>query len=135
MLVVGLIGVGIWVVVGWLGIASNVQGSHITGTGQTIRVEAASAVAEIVAVSLAPTSLNAGDLLKVSITVRNNSSAPLVTQGPEPGFVYEEGETFYTRGHPDIRGAIRVGIDFDGRTGVDHPYRWVSIITTSCALM
>ena len=79
---------------------------------------------QIVAVTLAPTSLKSGELLNVSITVKNNSGTTLVSQDPPPGLVYEEGETFYTRGFPDVRGAIRVGIEFDGRTGIDHPYRW-----------
>jgi hypothetical protein len=37
---------------------------------------------------------------------------------------YDEGDTFYTRNFPDINGAFRVGVDFDGRAGIDHPYRW-----------
>ncbi len=80
--------------------------------------------AHIVAVSLAPTVLVANQLLGVSITVRNDSNLPLATQSPEPGFIYEEGDTFYSRGFADQRGAYRVAIDFDGRTGIDHPYRW-----------
>jgi hypothetical protein len=79
---------------------------------------------QIVQVKLTPTILNSGDRLNVSITVKNNSDQPLPTQGPDPGFVYEEGDTFYTRGFPDVLDAYRVGIDFTGRTGWDHPYRW-----------
>jgi hypothetical protein len=68
--------------------------------------------------------LNPGDLLTVSITVRNRSNSVLSTQGPDPGFVYDEGDTFQTRGYPAVSGNFRVGLDFDNRTGVDHPYRW-----------
>ncbi len=75
-------------------------------------------------VRFAPTTLNGGDLLNVSITVRNDSGATLPTQGPDPGFVYKEGETFASDGFPEASGAIRVGVDFDGRSGIDHPYRW-----------
>jgi hypothetical protein len=78
----------------------------------------------ITQVTFTPTSLAAGDLLQVSITVTNNSTATLPTQGPDPGFVYEEGDTFATRGYPDVGGNWRVGVDLDNRTGVDHPYRW-----------
>ena len=78
----------------------------------------------IVGVTFTPTTLDAGQLVNVSITVKNNSSQPLITQGPDPGFVYEEGDSFYSRGFPDVSGAFRVGIDFDGRSGIDHPYRW-----------
>ncbi|MBI5301167.1 MAG: DUF362 domain-containing protein [Chloroflexi bacterium] len=78
----------------------------------------------IVSVAFSPTQLNVGDLLNVSVTVRNESNAPALTQEPTPGLVYDEGDTFYTRGFPDTSGAFRVAVDFDGRTGVDHPYRW-----------
>jgi len=92
---------------------------------QRVAVRApADAIPQIVAVSLTPTTLSSGDLLHVSITVKNNSNGPLETQGPPPGFVYEEGESFYTRGFPDEIYAYRVGVDFDGRVGIDHPYRW-----------
>ncbi|MBI4788040.1 MAG: hypothetical protein HY782_13460 [Chloroflexi bacterium] len=127
--------------VAWFGVGSSFQGSHLDGDAQPVGVQAPSSAVQIVAVTLAPaalksgellnvsitvkkTSLNAGGLLNVSITVKNNSNVPLATQDPQPGFVYEEGETFYTRGFPDVQSAFRVGIDFDGRTGIDHPYRW-----------
>lgn len=75
-------------------------------------------------VSITPTTLEQGQLLNISVTVKNNSNTALVTQGPDPGFVYNEGEDFRARGFAETAGAIRVGVDFDGRTGVDHPYRW-----------
>ncbi len=91
---------------------------------QVITVNAAPSAAQIVDASFTPASVASGQLLTVSITVFNNTNAPLATQGPDPGFEYEEGDTFYTRNFPDTSGAFRVGVDFDGRTGIDHPYRW-----------
>ena len=73
---------------------------------------------------IAPASLAAGNYLIFAISVRNNGSEMLLTQGPPPGFIYEEGDSFDTRGFPAVTGSFRVGIDFDGRSGVDHPYRW-----------
>ncbi len=78
----------------------------------------------ITAVNFSPTTLEQGQVLNVSITVRNNSDQTLSTQEPPPGFIYEEGESFASRGFSEVSGAMRVGVDFDGRTGVDHPYRW-----------
>ncbi len=78
----------------------------------------------IKSVTFSPTTLRAGDLLNVSITVKNESAETLQTQGPDPGFVYDEGDTFRSRGYTETRGVFRVGIDFDERTGIDHPYRW-----------
>jgi serine protease AprX len=80
--------------------------------------------ATITAVTFSPTALSVGGVLNVSITVRNDSDKALATQGPDPGFVYEEGDTFDSRGFPAVSGSFRVGIDFDNRTGLDHPYRW-----------
>ncbi|HEX9075368.1 MAG TPA: hypothetical protein VF932_06290 [Anaerolineae bacterium] len=79
---------------------------------------------DIIGVAISPSTLAPGELLNVSIMVKNNSKSPLPTQGPEPGTVYEEGDTFYAHGFPGIPGAFRVGINFDGRTGIDYPYRW-----------
>ncbi|MBM3128617.1 MAG: DUF2961 domain-containing protein [Chloroflexi bacterium] len=90
---------------------------------QTITVNPVGAVT-ITNATLAPTTLNTGGLLSVSITVRNDSTETLQTQGPNPGFIYDEGDTFRSRGFTETHGSFRVGIDFDGRTGVDHPFRW-----------
>jgi len=83
-------------------------------------------VVEITSVSLTPATVSAGGLLNVSITVKNGTADTLPTQGPDPGFVYEEGDTFRSRGFTETSGPYRVGIDFDGRGTftVDHPYRW-----------
>lgn len=75
-------------------------------------------------VQFTPATLVAGQVLQISVTITNNGSAPLATQGPDPGFTYEESDTFYTRNFPEIPGAFRVGVDYDNRSGVDHPYRW-----------
>ncbi len=92
---------------------------------QTLTVTPAGTL-RITNVTFSPTTLRAGDLLNVSITVVNGTAETLQTQGPNPGFVYEEGDTFRSRGFAEVRDAYRVGIDFDGRAAsiIDHPYRW-----------
>lgn len=135
---IGLMLVGLFiltgsVVIGWWAVSSSVQGNELsalaTPTLTPIRMPARGQALsvtdpQIIAVTISPATLNEGDLLNISITVKNNSTAPINSQDPQPGFVYNEGETFYTRNYPDVPGAYRVGIDFDGRTGIDHPYRW-----------
>jgi hypothetical protein len=109
----------------WAGLVQERVAWHQDRQGaQNITVTEPGGKPRIVTVTFSPTTLAANQLLNVSITVKNESSVALPTQGPDPGFVYEEGETFYTRGFPDARGAHRVGIDFEGRSGIDHPYRW-----------
>jgi hypothetical protein len=75
-------------------------------------------------VEFAPAALAPGEVLRVRITVENDSDEPLTTQDPPPDFVYEEGDSYLSRGFVEQAGAVRVGVDFDGRSGIDHPYRW-----------
>lgn len=80
--------------------------------------------ADITNVQFRPVRLTAGELLEVRITVRNTGNTVIYSQGPNPHFTYSEGETFESRGYPSQQGKFRVGVDFGGRTGIDHPYRW-----------
>ena len=64
---------------------------------------------EILAVTLTPVTLRPGDLLFVNIQVRNKSTDTVETMGPDPGFVYEEGESFRSRGFPRILSSIVPG--------------------------
>ena len=72
----------------------------------------------VVNVTFSPTTLNSGDLLRVSVTVRNIGSQLAETQGPTPGFVYNEGDTFSFRGYPEQTSRWRVGVSF----GPSFPY-------------
>lgn len=78
----------------------------------------------VTSVVFSPTTIDQGQLIQIRVTVKNNTPGPLPTQGPDPGFVYNEGDNFLTKNNPPVKGAFRVAVDFDGRTGVDHPYRW-----------
>ena len=80
----------------------------------------------ITGVRFSPISLTSGDLLQVEIGVRNDSGVTALTQGPAPGFTYNEGDTPNSRGYAEIGGRWRVGVDFTGRSSgvTDHPYRW-----------
>lgn len=79
----------------------------------------------ITGVRFLPVSLSSGDLLQVDIGVRNDSTGLALTQGPNPGFIYNEGDSVDSRGYPDINGRWRVGVEYGARVGgKDHPYRW-----------
>ena len=80
--------------------------------------------AQITAASLSPVSLNAGDTMKVEITVKNVSNATIKSQGPEPGFTYVQGQTFQSQNFSSQQGSYRVGINFSGQRPVEYPYRW-----------
>jgi hypothetical protein len=75
--------------------------------------------------SFQPVVLNEGGRVLVSVTIKNDSINPHPTQGPDPGFEYNEGDTFMTKGFPPVAGAFRIGVDLEETTyQVDHLYRW-----------
>jgi hypothetical protein len=81
----------------------------------------------ITSVQFSPTGLEQGQIVQVKITVKNDSAQTLSTQGPDAGFLYNEGDNFNTKGFGSANGTWRVGIDYDGRQNVDpniYPYRW-----------
>lgn len=80
--------------------------------------------AQITGVAISPATLNAGEVMKVEITVKNISNATIKSQGPEPGFTYVQGQTFQSQNFGSQTGNYRVGLNFAGQRSVDYPYRW-----------
>ena len=93
-------------------------------TLSTLRIPLQQGVAQVTALTMTPTTLLAGDLMKVELTVKNVSTTTVKSQGPEPGFIYLQGQTFQTVNFPSQAGGFRVGLNFDGERSVDFPYRW-----------
>ncbi len=93
-------------------------------TLSTIRTPLRQGAAQITAVSIEPATLNAGDVMKVEISVKNVSNATIRSQGPDPGFTYVQGQTFQSQNQGSQTGAFRVGLSFAGERPVDYPYRW-----------
>ena len=48
------------------------------------------------------------------------------TQGPPPGTLFQQGETYLARGFPEVRGAFRVGVGYERSPddNPNYPYRW-----------
>lgn len=68
---------------------------------------------------------NAGGKIRVDVEVWNNSSSTIQTQGPDPGFTYNQSNDSGTVGHPGQFDRWRVGVDqIDDITGRTYPYRW-----------
>ena len=80
--------------------------------------------AEIVAAQLGPTDLKVGDVIDVSITITNTSDKPLQTTGPDPGFTYVQGQTYFTQQFASDSGKWRVAIGTAGLDSTELPYRW-----------
>jgi len=100
---------------------------RLKGTGPIVfrsRPRPGLAQGELVSVTYSPTELYAGTLLRIEFTVRNSGEVDLLTQGPPPGFTYDEGQSFDSVGFPKIEGCFRVGLDYEGNSGIPNPFRW-----------
>ncbi len=82
------------------------------------------AAGQILATEITPTNTKVGDTIDVSITVKNTSDKPLQTMGPDPGFTYVQGQTYFTQQYASDPGKWRVGIGTAGLDSTDLPYRW-----------
>jgi hypothetical protein len=80
--------------------------------------------AEITDVRMMPETLYAGGTLRVDITVRNTGSTTVQTQGPPPNHLYEQSENFIDAFADRLEGRFRVGVDFEGNSGLPNPWRW-----------
>ncbi len=106
----------------WVGLIREQVGMVVDHVGETVVYARVKRFTEagIVNVRIAPSLVFTGGYLEVSAEVENWTGSPLPTQSPAPGYVYQEGEVC----PPDVAGAFRLGVDYQGRTGKDHPYRW-----------
>ena len=82
------------------------------------------AAGQIIATEISPTNTKVGDTLDVKITVKNTSDKPLQSMGPEPGFTYVQGQTYFTQQFASDPGKWRVAIGTAGLDATEMPYRW-----------
>jgi pilus assembly protein CpaB len=82
------------------------------------------AAAEIVASEISPTNVKVGDTISVKITIKNTSDKPLQTMGPQPGFTYIQGQTYFTQQYAGQAGKWRVAVGTAGLDSTELPYRW-----------
>ncbi len=86
--------------------------------------------ATIVRVTFSPQQVTRGELVKVSIAVKNTGNVTLRTHGPDPGYVYSTRDTYASiegGRHVDKAHLWRVGVDWAGGLGAEgarYPYRW-----------
>jgi hypothetical protein len=64
------------------------------------------------------------NLLEVRVRVKNTGKVTLQSGGPDPGFIYEQGDTYDSIGFPKVDGEYRFGLDFSSNTGSPNPFRW-----------
>lgn len=69
------------------------------------------------------TSIPVDHTLYFTLTVENDSPAPIRTSGPLPGTVYESDQNYATLGEYIQSGVFRVGIHCENAT-INYPWRW-----------
>jgi Flp pilus assembly protein CpaB len=82
------------------------------------------AAGQIIATEISPTNTKVGDTISVKITVRNTSDKPLQTMGPQPGFTYIQGQTYFTQQYAPEPGKWRVAVGTASLDSTELPYRW-----------
>lgn len=72
-----------------------------------------------------PPVVRRGETLFFQLTVANFNDFDLPSQSPpSPAWIYESPTSFLSEQFGDVASSFRLGIDYDGRQGIDHPYRW-----------
>jgi len=64
-----------------------------------------------------------GETLYFTLTVENDSTAPIRTSGPPPGTVYDSDQNYATLGETIQSGVFRVGIHCENAL-INYPWRW-----------
>jgi hypothetical protein len=100
------------------------QNSTVPADLGTLASPLQAASAQIVATEISPTNVKVGDTINVSVTVKNSSDKPLQTMGPQPGFTYVQGQTYYTQQFEGQPGTWRVAVGTAGLDSTQLPYRW-----------
>lgn len=87
--------------------------------------------ARIVSAYIAPQRVMLGDVITVTVRVRNTGEVPIRTYGPPSGFQYSTDEVFSSveggRYTAQAGGFWRVGVDWDANSGGGarrYPFRW-----------
>ncbi len=79
----------------------------------------------LVSASFSPTTVKVGDLLKVTMTVRNNLPVDAhLTTKPIPGFTYDEKQAWYEMGLTEATGRLNLRVSTDFVVGGHDPGSW-----------
>lgn len=107
----------------WVGLVQEGVGIQVDRQGTT-RIQARVKHGDICLanVRVGPPVVFSGNVLEFYAEVENWTSQTLQTQGPNPGYIYNEGEV----SSADAASAYRIGLDYSSHpsTVKDHPYRW-----------
>lgn len=75
-------------------------------------------------VRVTPIAARVGQRVTVTFRVRNVSGEVIRSQGPRPGTMYSQAESWRTRGYAGRPGRFRLGLTIAGPRGERYPFRW-----------
>ncbi|WP_240695830.1 hypothetical protein [Candidatus Chloroploca sp. Khr17] len=111
--------------------AEDAYGNIVQQQGQLGLEDVGQPEARIVAAHIAPQRVMLGDVITVTMRVRNTGNVPIRTYGPPSGFAYTTDEVFSSveegRYTAQAGGFWRVGMDWDANSGGGprrYPFRW-----------
>lgn len=111
--------------------AEDRYGSVVQRQGQLNLANVGQPEARIVSAYIAPQRVMLGDVITVTVRVRNTGEVPIRTYGPPSGFQFSTDEVFSSvedgRYTAQAGGFWRVGVDWDANSGggaLRYPFRW-----------
>ncbi len=111
--------------------AEDLLGNVVQRQGQITLENVGQPEARIVAAYIAPQRVMLGEVITVTVRVRNTGDVPIRTYGPASGFQYSTDEVFSSveegRYAAQAGGFWRVGVDWDANSGGGakrYPFRW-----------
>lgn len=111
--------------------AEDTYGSVVQRQGQLTLEGVGQPEARIVAAYLAPQRVMLGDVMTVTLRVRNTGTVPIRTYGPPSGYEYSTDDVFSSveggRYTAQAGGFWRIGVDWDANSGGGakrYPFRW-----------
>lgn len=111
--------------------AQDLYGNVVQQVGQISVLGGGQPLATITYSYMAPQSLMLGDVLTVTIRVKNTGTVPIRTYGPPSGYEYSTDEVFSSVADGQYvakpGGFWRIGMDWDANSGgaaKRYPYRW-----------
>jgi parallel beta-helix repeat protein len=102
------------------------EASRVRTWPMTLTVEIPQAqLPHLISAEFSPKTLKVGELLKVTMTVRNNLPSPaLLTLKPAPPFTYDEKQASSEMGYEEVPGKLHLRVSTDFEVGGHNPGSW-----------
>jgi hypothetical protein len=111
--------------------AEDIYGNIAVQSGEIELVDVGQPEATIIEARIAPERVMLGDVITVTVRIRNTGTVPIRTYGPASGYGYSTDEVFSSVEDGAFAaksgGFWRIGVDWDANSGGGakrYPYRW-----------